>query len=361
MLRFLRRAALAVSAVLGCSLGSHAHDLPMSSIDVQVNSEFLLARVTAHSIDLSRAIGPSAPEDSLLDRVALPRLAKPLFALVQERIHLAADGRPLSGSLEGLIAEADARAVTIVVRYPLEAPAKTLEAEGLLFPDDPLHLTLLDVRGEGGAIREDFFNKDQLRLRVALTSGRAIMPVVKRFVASGIHHIFIGPDHILFIIGLILLGGSVRQLLKIVTGFTIAHSITLTVATLGLANPPGRIIEPLIALSIVYVGLDNLRAKPGKRDMRAFAAFGFGLVHGFGFASVLREFGLPPGSIGWALLSFNAGVEVGQVCIVAAVAPVLALVRAKSSRSGALVAKLGSVVVALAGAFWFVERVFFSS
>src|SRR5439155_9321057 len=100
-------------------------------------------------------------------------------------------------------------------------------------------------------------------------SSQSTLMVIRKFIPEGIRHILIGPDHILFLIGLLLLGGTVRRLLLVVTSFTIAHSITLSLAALNIVNPPARIIEPAIALSIVYVGLDNLLSKNG-RDVRAW-------------------------------------------------------------------------------------------
>ena len=135
----------------------------------------------------------------------------------------------------------------------------------------------------------------------------------------------IGPDHILFLVGLLLLGGTWMTLLRIVTAFTIGHSITLSLAALNIVTPPATIIEPAIALSIVFVGADNLVRGDG-RDLRAWVALVFGLVHGFGFANVLREFGLPREALGWSLFSFNFGVEIGQVAIVLVVASLLAAV-----------------------------------
>src|SRR6185503_8590378 len=184
------------------------------------------------------------------------------------------------------------------------------------------------------------------------------LAVVKKFIPEGIHHILIGPDHLLFLVGLLLLGGSMRRLLLIVTSFTIAHSITLSLAALDTFTPPARIIEPAIALSIVYVGFDNLLVKEG-RDVRAWIAFAFGFIHGFGFANVLREMDLPRAALGWSLFSFNFGVEIGQMLVVVIVASALAALRARSEKAGRQVAVAGSVVVIAAGAFWFVERVFF--
>jgi hypothetical protein len=157
-----------------------------------------------------------------------------------------------------------------------------------------------------------------------------------------------------------LLGGTLRQLALVVTSFTVAHSITLSLAALNLVTPPARVIEPAIALSIVYVGFDNLLVRGG-RDMRAWIAFTFGFIHGFGFANVLREMDLPRRALGWSLFSFNIGVEIGQLIVVVAVATALTALRTRSELLGRRLAFAGSIVVIAAGAFWFIQRVFFVS
>ena len=182
--------------------------------------------------------------------------------------------------------------------------------------------------------------------------------MIRRFVPAGVHHILIGPDHLLFLIGLLLLGGTMRQLFFVVSAFTVAHSITLSLAALNLLTPPARMIEPAIALSIVYVGADNLMVRGG-RDMRAWIAFAFGLIHGFGFANVLAEMDLPRRALGWTLFSFNLGVELGQLMVVILVASALAALRSRSEWASRRLAMAGSVVVMAAGTFWFIERVFF--
>src|SRR5262249_40978753 len=127
---------------------------------------------------------------------------------------------------------------------------------------------------------------------------------------------------------------------------------------LGVFSPPARLVEPAIALSIVYVGVDNLLVRQG-RDMRAWIALGFGLVHGLGFASVLREMDLPRRALGWSLFSFNLGVEVGQLVVVVAVASALAMLRARSEQAGHRLAVAGSIGVVVAGSVWFVQRLLF--
>ncbi len=149
-----------------------------------------------------------------------------------------------------------------------------------------------------------------------------------------------------------------RRLLLIVSAFTVAHSITLSLAALNILTPPARIIEPAIALSIVYVGVDNLMIGRG-RDVRAWIAFAFGFVHGFGFANVLREMNLPGEALGWSLFSFNIGVEIGQLMVVAVVASALLALRATNEAASKRLVYAGSVLVILAGTFWFVQRVFF--
>jgi hydrogenase/urease accessory protein HupE len=130
------------------------------------------------------------------------------------------------------------------------------------------------------------------------------------FVRMGIEHILTGYDHLLFLVALVLAGGTIRSLGLAVTSFTIAHSVTLALAVLGFVAPPARWIEPAIALSVVLVGAENFFARPQTRPWMTFA---FGLVHGFGFAGALGEVALPRAEVPWALLSFNVGVEIGQL------------------------------------------------
>ncbi len=226
------------------------------------------------------------------------------------------------------------------------------------FPYDPDHQTFVNVYEGDTLVRQEILNSSRTTVDFFTGSRQGLFAVFKSFTASGIHHIAIGPDHILFIIGLLLLGGSLKRLLAIVTAFTLGHSVTLALATLQIVDPPSRIIEPAIALSIVYVGADNLLAGHKGRDVRAWVALAFGLVHGFGFASVLRETGLPSQALGVSLFSFNLGVEIGQAIIVVVVASALALVRKNNAELARRIAMVGSAVVVLAGSYWFLERTF---
>ena len=184
-----------------------------------------------------------------------------------------------------------------------------------MFPYDPQHQTFLNIY-EGEALTQAILGGRHREFEYFAGTRQGACAVVRKFLPAGVHHILIGPDHLLFLVGLLLLGGSIRQLAMIVTAFTVAHSITLSLAALNIVSPPARLIEPAIALSIVYVGADNLLVRDG-RDVRAWIAFAFGFIHGFGFANVLREMDLPARALGWSLFSFNVGVEIGQLLVVA--------------------------------------------
>jgi hydrogenase/urease accessory protein HupE len=241
------------------------------------------------------------------------------------------------------------------------APGR-LRVEATLFPYDANHQTFINVY-EGEALRHQaILDARHPSMEYYAGSWQGVGAVLGVFVPSGLEHILIGPDHILFLVGLLLLGGSAARLGLIVTAFTLGHSVTLSLAALDLYTPPAFIIEPLIALSIVLVGVDNLlvgQAPADGRDLRPWMAGLFGLVHGFGFASVLREFGLPREALGWSLFGFNVGVELGQLAIVVPCAVALGALRRASALAAARVAMIGSVVVVVAGAWWFIQRVFF--
>jgi hypothetical protein len=234
-----------------------------------------------------------------------------------------------------------------------------------VFPYDPIHQTFVNVYENDDLKLQAILDASRQRVEYYGGSSQGRLAVIRTFVLSGIEHIMIGPDHILFLIGLLLLGGTVSKLAVIVTSFTVGHSITLSLAALDVLSPPSYFIEPLIALTIVVVGADNLlvlRASPNQSkaatDIRAWLAAGFGLIHGFGFAYVLKEFGLPQAALGWSLFAFNLGVEIGQLLIVFVAAGALLLIRRRGDAAARAVAVACSIAVIAAGAYWFIERVF---
>ncbi|MFZ5478950.1 MAG: HupE/UreJ family protein [Myxococcota bacterium] len=178
--------------------------------------------------------------------------------------------------------------------------------------------------------------------------------VALAFTREGIAHIWAGYDHLLFLAGLLLAAPGLRAMLLVVTGFTLAHSITLSLAATGVLTLPPSLVEPAIAASIAYVGIENFWNPTPKR--RALVTFALGLVHGFGFAGALAELGLPRGQLAVALATFNLGVELGQAAVVALVLPLLLWLR-RWPWWQARAVPAASIGVTVAGLWWLVERV----
>jgi hydrogenase/urease accessory protein HupE len=342
-------------ALLGAQRAG-AHPVPFSYLDLRLKADAIEGSLVVHVFDAAHDL-KIEPAERLLDPAIAPQQSTALAAMLATRFTVAADGRVLTPQWSAIEVIADRSSLRFSLHFPLTSRPGTLRVATVMFPYDPQHQTFLNIY-EDAALTQAILDHGRSEFEYFAGTRQGAFAVVEKFLPAGIHHILIGPDHLLFLIGLLLLGGSVRRLAAIVTAFTVAHSITLSLAALNLVSPPARIIEPAIALSIVYVGADNLLIKDG-RDMRAWIAFAFGFIHGFGFANVLREMDLPARALGWSLFSFNVGVEIGQLLVVATVAAALSALRARSEAAGRQLAFAGSVVVMAAGAFWFVQRVFF--
>jgi hydrogenase/urease accessory protein HupE len=347
------------ATLLALAAPAAAHPMPFSTLDLHVSTGRLEAVLTAHVFDLAHELKVSPP-DTLLDPTEAERRAAILVRLLAPRIVVEADGHLLAPQWLPPEVLPDRQSWRLPLRFLTAGAPAVIAVQAELFPYDGNHQTFVNVYEKGRLVTQAIIGRAQPRLEHFAGSGAGHFAVARRFGAAGVQHILVGADHVLFLVGLLLLGGRLRQLVVLVSAFTIGHSVTLSLAALDIASPPARYIEPIIALSIVFVGADNLLARRGDRDLRPLIALVFGLVHGFGFAGVLRETGLPSHGLGWALFSFNVGVEVGQLLVVLVVATGLAALRSRSERAGDKVALAGSVVVAVAGAFWFIERVFFS-
>ena len=281
----------------------------------------------------------------------VPALAR----LVVEPFVIKASGR-VCALQPGVTAAAEGDdGLALAARWLCDQPVEELSVRvGFLdtFPIGHTHLSRIT------------FGRDEISQRAAQAGepsfeaqrSRSVAQEFRRFLLLGIEHIFTGYDHIAFLIGLLLLGGSLLELIKIVTAFTVAHSLTLALAALDVFAPSPRIVEPLIAASIVFIGMENLWAlrRDRSRDAlrhRWMVTLGFGLVHGFGFASVLRELQLPRAVLATGLVSFNLGVECGQIAIVLLALPLLRYLRGWRTFAPA-----ASACIAALGAFWLAQR-----
>jgi hydrogenase/urease accessory protein HupE len=353
----MRRVAAAVLGALAMAAPAAAHPAPFSYLDARLGERAVEVAVVVHVFDLGHDLG-TAP-DLFLDPALVAARGDAIAALLVPRLQVAADGRALAcRPLAAPEAIPGASSVRLRLSCPSEGPPGLLRLRTTLFAYDPAHQTFLNVYERGALQAQAILDRDHPAFEYFAGTPQGTLAVAARFLPAGVHHILIGPDHLLFLVGLLLLGGSLRRLALVVTAFTAAHSLTLTLAALDVFSPPARLVEPAIALSIVYVGADNLLVRKG-RDLRPWIALGFGLVHGLGFASVLREMELPRRALGWSLFSFNLGVEIGQLLVVVAVASALAALRSRNERAGQRLAVAGSIGVVVAGSMWFVERLLF--
>lgn len=241
----------------------------------------------------------------------------------------------------------------------------------LLFDVDPSHRGLVQwIAPASTSSQALVFATDSAEQSLAMGPHNA-WETLRQYVVEGVWHIWIGFDHILFLLSLLLpavlvrrqqrwepaasLRGSLLEVLKVVTAFTLAHSITLSLAALQVISLPSRLVEATIALSVVVAALNNLQGTIERR--RWVMAFVFGLIHGFGFASVLADLGLPQNALVLALVGFNLGVELGQMAIVVAFVPIAFWLRTTAFyRRGVIT--VGSILVAIVAAWWFVQRAF---
>lgn len=260
------------------------------------------------------------------------------------------EGHPisLSSSRQAMACEGGLAGQTLGVRYPLYNPSLP---------------TLIRIEGARGVVLTQLLTPERLDWRVP--AGPDALQVARDYARLGVAHIWSGIDHLLFVAGLLLLAGAMRRVLLAVTGFTLAHSLTLTLAALDLVRLPIAPVEAAIALSILFLAREIVSPHPDGFATRfpILVASSFGLLHGFGFAAVLREIGLPRGELATGLVSFNLGVEIGQILfILAALALFWAVRRAKGMAQTLSFAiegrprRLAGYGLGILAGFWFIDR-----
>jgi hypothetical protein len=328
---------------------AEAHDPALSGLRIIARKDDVVVTVITHISRLAKAEGqdPHHVSQEELDRD------------VRKRLHLRSDGQLISPGKAQIIEDTPNDLLTW---QTVDKPTTNWEVLSRLYPEDPTSVTVVTFLNEGRCTKETILDSIHPNLRERHPQ-RTRLAVAFSYLNDGILHILSGPDHILFVIGLLLMGGSLRSLLRIITAFTVAHSITLSLSATGIFAPSPKIVEPLIALSIVAIAIENLRqirlrsaSQASRPDFRPGYAFAFGLVHGFGFAGALSEIGLEIQSLWLALASFNVGVECGQAMIVLAAAPLIAKLATTKPNIYPKFILVGSICLGLAGAFWFATR-----
>ena len=331
-----------------------AHPVPFSYLDLKLGRNGIDGTLVVHIIDAAHDLGIDPPH-RLLDPTFAAQRFDALVKLLAARLRIDVNGRAAAITWTRIDVAAERQSVRLVMQIPVaEAPA-SVHVNAVLFPYDGNHRTFLNIY-EGDALAQAILDRGKPSFEYFAGTRQGAMAVVRKFLPSGVHHILIGPDHLLFLIGLLLLGGPLRRLILIVTAFTLAHSVTLALAALDIVVLPDRLVEAVIALSIAFVAAENIFLKPVV-SRRWLVSFCFGLVHGFGFSSALRELNLPTHGLVLALFGFNVGVELGQGLVVALALPLMALIRRVGW--GQRMVWSSSVAILVVGVVLFVERAFF--
>lgn len=363
-------AAIGLSAISFIPMPATAHTQSYGFLHVYVEKNHVSGQLELAVRDLDIAYGLDANGDGKVTWGELRLREAEIAGFALQKISIGPADEPC---------DLDAKDIAIDSRggenYAIIPFMGTCEALGsqvrvgydLMFSVDAQHRGLVDItRGEIG---RSTVMTPEARVAVLDLDSNNLLDVSRSFISHGAHHIWTGYDHMLFLTTLLLSAvvwrsankwrpvesftGTVWATAKVVTAFTLAHSITLSAAALGIVQLPARVVESVIAASVAIAAVNNLFPIVSRRIW--IAAFIFGLMHGFGFASVLTDLGLPPARKLVALFSFNVGVELGQLTVVAGLLPILFLLR----RTGAytrVALPAGSMVIAVIGFLWFLQR-----
>jgi hypothetical protein len=341
-----------------------AHEVGLSRGVYAVRGAEVMAEVTFARGELRALVpGIDADGDRALSDAELAAGTAALQAAVIDGVTVRGDGQACPGTVtRARLTEEDGAVVAATYVCPAAPQAMTLKMPMLAgLASGHRHLGLVGRGGAGDAELTDVVLHARSPEATVTLGAVGEAPEssgysVGEYFKLGVEHILIGTDHLVFLLGLVLIGGRLRSLIAVITAFTLGHSVSLAMATLQVWSPGGAIVEPAIALSIAYVGVENFFAKDAAGRWKITLPFGF--IHGFGFAGVLADLGLPADAVVPALLLFNIGVEAGQLMVLAVILPLLLWlgrqawferVRGVWWISGAIVA---------AGLYWFVERVF---
>jgi hydrogenase/urease accessory protein HupE len=355
------RAVLLTGLVLGVGALAHAHQVNLSTARVTLGgNRTVTVEVALKGSDADRLAGThifDAQRDTV-DPALVAASAAPIIAYVNA--HVAVTG------LDGTLCAPGAAALKpdgdgVVFRTSFSCGNITgdiVYRSTVLTATDPGARQVVLI-GEGDNAPQALLDAGNTTVTLSAPAP-SLLSTMQRYLVTGIEHIFLGYDHIAFLVGVVLWARRLVPVIKIVTAFTIAHSITLSLAALNVVVLPSAVVEPAIAASIVFVAMENFFSRD--IDGRWRVTFAFGLIHGFGFAGALQEVGLPPNAVATALAAFNVGVEIGQVAIVSIVVPALigldrliATDGAKPVRAAPVVYALSALITVL-GSYWLFMR-----
>jgi hydrogenase/urease accessory protein HupE len=361
MKRFARLFAAVLIVLIGqAGAAAIAHQMNLSNARIELRPDRVTdVEVALKGSDVDRLTGTSvydAGADQVRADALGPASARIADYVLQHAIVMGAGGEQCAHAPAEVRPDGDGVAVRVL--WNCEGVSGTLLYRSTVLTSlDHSARQVVLIRGPEG---ESQALLDAAETEVTLAQGAppSTLEVMGKYLAAGVEHIFLGYDHIAFLVAVVLWARRLWPVVKIVTSFTVAHSVTLSLAALRIVEIPAEIIEPAIAASIVFVALENFYSRDVDRRWRITFLFGF--IHGFGFADALQEFGLPRGALVQALASFNIGVEIGQIVIVSIVVPLLLQVDRVASRiagaRSALVVYAVSGLITVLGCYWFLAR-----
>jgi hydrogenase/urease accessory protein HupE len=364
-----RTVATAVLLVLLAGTAARAHDEKISSSSIDVTQHEVLWTLDVATEGLRKVVGLPVDNVITLTEPQLQESKARIIDYLLESIKVEINGVPVDAEPGPLIPVYDSLAsgqkyiglARVGFRFRSDADVKRVKLSATLFQSIiNNHHAALTVSWHGAQRPFSRYGPFELELTEARVNPRW-WRTAGEFIVWGMNHIFIGYDHIAFLMALLLAARKLRAMLKVVTSFTVAHSLTLLLASLDVIRIPGAVTEALIAASIVYVATENYFITNDRH--RWMITFGFGLVHGLGFSTVLRERLQDLKSIAIPVVSFNVGVELGQVTILLIALPALIWLRrghdeASTARRQCWLVRIGSLPILLLGLFWLVDRVF---
>jgi hydrogenase/urease accessory protein HupE len=361
---------VALITFLGCSVTARGHQINLTNARLVVLPDRTVdVEIAMKGSDTDRAAGTKVFDDAtgLVQPTAIAEASVPVAAYIEGHTAvLGGDGVSCRPG-EAKVAP-DGDGIVVRISWFCAAIADPLRYRSTVLVDVSPDARQVVLIGAGPDAAQDLLDASRTETTLTAAAPPTLLQVIGRYIEAGITHIFLGYDHIAFLAAVVLWARRLWPVVKIVTAFTIAHSITLSLAALDIVRIPSSIIEPAIAASIVYVAAENFLSR--NIDKRWRDTFCFGLIHGFGFASAFQEFGLPRNALIPALASFNLGVEIGQIAIVSLVVPgLLAMDRLLANSNGALPAPtrsalavyaISAVIIGLGG-YWFLARTLLSA
>ncbi|MFB5284712.1 HupE/UreJ family protein [Peribacillus sp. Hz7] len=339
---------ISITSIQSPSAYAHTNNSEGYSL-IEVNGNNLDYELKLDLTELGHSMNKEMTEKQYFD-------TKAVQDYINSHIELYVDSVKMEGTIEKSDVEMidDRQFAVINLNYKLEQKPQKLILDYNMFLDDsdPSHANYATIKLDGKQ-QEAILTYESRELEIGETS---FFQATTQFLMLGLEHIFTGYDHILFVISLLFGAKTIKNILALVTAFTVAHSITLILATLEIVQLPSRFVESAIALSIIYVALINIFNPESKHQ--SWLAFGFGLIHGFGFAGILSEMRLEGSHLAISLLSFNIGIEIGQLIIVSLVFPILLWLKRLTFKPVKWVIPGTSVAILAFGLVWFIERAF---